>query len=69
MWYLESLSREKAKNSTLRSRVSPHTRSNLSRSINSLKGSKIAAIFANPPNPNPPQRYYEGSEIDENLGM
>jgi hypothetical protein len=58
---VDSLSKEKAVNaSTMRSRVSPLNRTNLSKSINSLKGSKLAAIFTNPPNTNPPPRHYEG---------
>lgn len=53
----------------MRSRVSPLNKTNLSKSINSLKGSKINAIFLNPPNTSPPARHYEGHEISENYSV
>lgn len=37
--------------------------------MTSLKESKISTIFANPPNPNPPPKNYEGREINENFEL
>jgi len=33
---------------------------NITKSMTSLKDSKIAQIFTNPPNPNPPRKNYDG---------
>ena len=64
MFYnIESLSKDKA--SSIKRSISPIIRSkmNVSKSLASLKESKISPIFTNPPNRNPPSKSYEGRSI------
>lgn len=59
---IESLSKEKL---ITKRTVSPLSKNkNLSKSINSLKESKLASIFTSPPNLYPPSKSYEGMEIN-----
>ena len=58
----------KEKSSTLRRSRSPISHSkNLTKSINSLKESKLSPIFTNPPNRFPDKGFYEGTQINENV--
>lgn len=60
--YAESLSREKS--TTVKRSVSPiNISKNITKSMASLKESKVSPIFTNPPNLRPPPKSYEGREI------